>query len=135
MAPGDSGPFSERMQELIGNDVIITDAVAEVPTSTLGAWAFELPKVYSDPDIRPDMDGNFQKTSCWEAAGIRARYNRNGSVKGEDDHYVRQEGARYNMIDAFASDEFEKLAYGAAYDSLLTERALTVGRVVHLCHA
>jgi hypothetical protein len=130
-------PFSDRMQELIGNDVIIADAVAKpFPASTLGMWAFELPRVYFDPDVKRPADDSAPGSSCWAPGVVPPLFNDQRQVDETKDYYGKQEGSRCHLIDPFSSSEFELIAYAtSAFQALLTERTLNAGLLRELCNS
>jgi hypothetical protein len=130
-------PFSGRMQELIGNDVMIADAVATLKDkSSLGIWAFELPRVYSDPDIKRPAEDSGLAASCWTPGVVTPPLNEKREFDENADYYINQASSRCHIVDPFTSNEFELIAHAtSSFQELLTERALTVGLLHELCNS
>ncbi|MCF1465202.1 hypothetical protein FS827_28750 [Agrobacterium vitis] len=127
-------PFSDRMREIIGHDVLFEDAAAGLPTSTLGMWAIELPRVYSDPDLEPSAIASAKL--CWNPTAVEPLTDDQGKPSKDNPYYTTPASSRCNMIDPFTSSDMLSVAhYTQGYAALLTERELSVGLLRGLCDA
>ncbi|MCS4243141.1 hypothetical protein M2418_002672 [Rhizobium sp. BIGb0125] len=124
-------PFSNRIQEVLGSNVVLFDAVPEKPQTTLGLWAIELPRVHSDPNYPKAPSGS---VSCWTNVAPPSLYKTGGTeVDTSVPYYTTQSSGRCYLLDPHTSENFEVAAFATDYHSLLTERLLAAGVLKSLC--
>ena len=129
-------PFSGAMLDVLGHDVILADAAANLPNSTFGAWAIELPRVYSDPLVAPPEAGApVRDVSCWEPTSVTRLFNDKGEIDLKADYYSKKESGRCVLLDPFNSESFTAMSFATRFHALLSERALVIGQLRELCSA
>ena len=116
-------PLSQPIQELIGSDVILSDAARDVPSRLFGAWSIELPRVNSRPLAQAE------NSNCWTAAvPVPDRQKQPG-------FYATNASGRCYMLDGFREEQFINLAQVPLFGSLVQERAFAASLISKYCAA
>ena len=115
-------PFATTAQQLIGADVVLSDAALDVSDRLFVALAIELPRVNST-FIGKESD----RRSCWEVAILVP------PPEKQSEFYASNVGARCYMLDSYVEDKFDALSYSPLFFNLVQERAFSESLIHQYC--